>query len=181
MPAGDRDRDDAANQRACADHRLERGERLCPLMERPSRMAAHGARAGLLGLQDSRAQRLDMNVKTMIQGLTAAMLIAAPLAMSGCIVGKFFGGAMQNMEYQKKIEVPAKYAGLENKSVAVLVDVDLTTQYEHPDVVGNIAGGVSLRIQRYVPGAKVLPTNAVINWKYRTPQWSALPYGELAE
>lgn len=98
----------------------------------------------------------------------------------GCAAGKLAGAMLQADEYQKKIEVNPKYAGLENKTVAVLVDADLSTLYEHPGLVANIAGGVSARVQRHVPGARVLAPNAVIDWQYRTPQWSTLPFGELA-
>jgi hypothetical protein len=109
------------------------------------------------------------------------LLIGFLGVMPGCGVGRLAGAMMQTDEYQKKIEVNAKYNGLENHTVAVLVDADMATLYEHPDVVANIAGGVSARIGRDVQGTRVLPTSAVINWQYRTPQWNSLPYGELAE
>ena len=110
-----------------------------------------------------------------------ATLIAMTLALPGCGAGKLAGAMLQADEYQKKIEVNAKYSGLENKTIAVLVDADAATIYEHPTVVQNIAGGVSQRIARDVVGTRVLPSSAVINWQYRTPQWNSLPYGELAE
>ncbi|MCH7551608.1 MAG: hypothetical protein IIA35_07925 [Proteobacteria bacterium] len=87
----------------------------------------------------------------------------------------------QNYEYQKRIEVLPQYSGLENQTVAVLVEADLSTLYEHPDTVAKIAGGVVGRIRRDVPSAQVVDPGMVINWQYRTPQWNALPYGQIAE
>src|SRR5262245_38504421 len=110
-----------------------------------------------------------------------ALLLVMAMALPGCAAGKLAGAMLQANEDQKKIEVLPKYKGLENQRVAVLVDADMSTLYEHPAVVANIAGGVSARIQKFVPGTKVVPANAIINWQYRTPQWNTLPYGELAE
>jgi len=103
------------------------------------------------------------------------------LALSGCNVFQLFGALAQAEEYQKLVDTPPKYTGLENHTVAVLVDADMTTLYEHPYLVPNIAGGISGRIAKNVPGAKVLSPEAIINWQYRTPRWSSLPYGELCE
>jgi hypothetical protein len=61
------------------------------------------------------------------------------------------------------------------------VNTDLSTLYEHPDLTANVSGGLSLRIARDVPGTHVLAAAAVLNWQYRTPQWNALPYAEIAE
>jgi hypothetical protein len=107
------------------------------------------------------------------------VFVVALLAVSGCQVGQLVGGMAQTNEYQKLVDMPPRYNGLENKTVAVLVQADMATLYEFPDVAANIAGGVSARIGRDVPGAKVLHPSYVINWQYRTPQWNVLPYGEM--
>lgn len=109
------------------------------------------------------------------------LLCKACLMTAGCAVGKLVGGMAQSDEYQKLLDMPPKYAGLEYKTVAVLVQADMSALYEFPDLAANIAGGVSGRIQRDVPGAQVLNPRIVLDWQYRTPQWNALPYGELAQ
>jgi hypothetical protein len=124
---------------------------------------------------------MAVSMKAIMRLATAGALGLAITLLSGCVIGKFFGAVAQSDEYQKKIEVPAQYAGLEHKTVAVLVDADMSTLHEHPTLVSQIAGGVSGRIQMHVPGVRVLPPQAVINWQWRVPQWNALPYGELAE
>lgn len=115
-----------------------------------------------------------------MQTLTAALLVAAAPALVGCEAGLLIGGMMQNYEYQKLVQVLPQYSDLENRSVAVIVDADLATLYEFPDLVATVAENVAGRIQRDVPGTSVMHPRAVLAWQYSTPQWNAMPYGELA-
>lgn len=108
-------------------------------------------------------------------------LILLLIVLPGCQLGQLVGGMAQQEEYQKLLDTPARYNGLENKTVAVVVQADMATLYENPELAANIAGGVSHRIARDVPGAQVLPAENIIRWQYRTPQWNLLPYGEIAE
>src|SRR5262245_10228937 len=110
-----------------------------------------------------------------------ALGVALISIFAGCQAGELIGGALQNNEYQKLVDTPPKYVGLQDKTIAVVVNADMSTLYEFPRLVAEVADGVSKRIQRDVPGAKVLGAQHVINWQYRTPQWNALPYGEMAE
>ncbi|MHC5004122.1 MAG: hypothetical protein ACYTJ0_13480 [Planctomycetota bacterium] len=111
----------------------------------------------------------------------AVLLVATSLMMNGCFVMAMYGVLEQNAEYQKLIEVPPEYNGLEGKSIAVLVDADLSVLYQHPQLVAAVCTGVSQRIVSNVPGSSVLNPQAVLAWQYRTPQWGALPYGEVAD
>ena len=118
----------------------------------------------------------------MIRRVTSfVMLLAGCIGLCGCIVARLVGGMAQNVEYSTLIEVHPAYAGLENKTVAVLVNADLATLYEHPEVALTIATNVSRLIRTNVPGARVLPAGAIADWQFRTTQWSAMPYGEIAE
>lgn len=115
-----------------------------------------------------------------LQTRMGAVLLLIALC-GGCQAVELVGGALQNNEYQKLVDTPPKYAGLQDHTVAVVVTADMSTMYEFPTLVSDVAGGVSQRLQRDVPGIKVLGVQHVIKWQYRTPQWSALPYGEIAE
>lgn len=118
----------------------------------------------------------------MIRRVTSfVMLLAGCIGLSGCIVARLVGGMAQNVEYSTLIEVHPAYAGLENKTVAVLVNADLAMIYEHPEVALTIATNVSRLIRTNVPGARVLSAGAIADWQFRTTQWSAMPYGEIAE
>ncbi len=111
----------------------------------------------------------------------SAILPAASAALGASqalVVGA--AGASTNFEYQKLIEVHSRYDGLEHQSVAILVDATLELQYEHPDVIDMIAGGVAARIGEHVEGVKILHPLQVRDWQYRTAQWSAMPWGEVA-
>ena len=107
--------------------------------------------------------------------LATVMLATAVFSSPGCIAGAI-GAIGQQIERGKKLDVPAAYDGLENNTVAVVVNADYATLVEHPGVVGNITANVSARIYQFVKDATVLPTATVLNWQYR-----ALPYGEIAK
>ncbi len=107
-------------------------------------------------------------------------LIGCAAALTGCAFTNLIGGMSQNYEYSKLIEVLPKYDGLENHTVAVVVAVDMSVLYEYPTLVAKISDGIARRIARDVPGSRVLPSGTVVAWQYRTPQWEALPYGDIA-
>ena len=112
--------------------------------------------------------------------VATAALLCATLALSGCIAGAV-GALGQQIERGKKLDVPAAYDGMEGKTCAVVVNADYATLVEHPAVVSNITANVAVRIRQYVKDATVLPPATILNWQYRTPQWRALPYGEVAK
>lgn len=111
----------------------------------------------------------------------ALAVLAGASALGGCAVGKLAGAMMQNYEYTKLVEVHPVYSGLENRTVAVIVDVDLATLYEYPDVAMTLAANISRRLQDNVPGITVLSPAVVSQWQFRTPQWSAMPYSEVSQ
>lgn len=85
------------------------------------------------------------------------------------------------LERAKKIEVLAEYEGLRHRSVAVVVQSDLSLLYEHPTVAPNVAANLAARISAEVEGARVLDPRAVLQWQWQTPNWTSLPYGQIAE
>jgi hypothetical protein len=119
-----------------------------------------------------------MNRITHILG--ALLLMGASLAVPGCVAGAV-GALGQQIERGKKLDVPAAYDGLDSKTCAVIVNADYATLVEHPEVVKNITANVSVRIRQYVKDCTVLTPATVLNWQYRTPQWRAMPYGDIAK
>lgn len=114
-------------------------------------------------------------------GILAVGLIAAVLASGGCAIMHLGGAMAQAWDEQKLVEKLPRYDGLENKTVAVIVDAPLEILYEHPDVVGQITTGITYRIGRDVPGARVVVPENVIAWQWQNPDWNTMAYGELAE
>ena len=113
--------------------------------------------------------------------LLLTLLGATSLLLSGCFVPALAGAIGSNIERYKKIEVLAEYEGLDDQTVAVVIQCEPSTLYEYPQVYGTMAMNISRRLQENVPGIKVLAYQHVMQWQYQTPSWSMLAYGEIAE
>jgi len=119
-----------------------------------------------------------MNQKHICLALVA---LTSSATLSGCEAALLLGGMRQNYEYSKQIEVEPVYYGLENKTVAVIVQADQGTLYEHPGLELTLATGISARIQKHVAGVRVVDPSAINSWKFKTREWYSMPYGEIAE
>jgi len=111
---------------------------------------------------------------------TALLLALVPLALPACGTFGVASKIGEAIEVEKKVEVLAKYRGLENKTVAIVVNADRSVLYEHPTVVPNVAGNVAAGIREHVSGAQVLDWRESLAWCYRTPSWTTLPLGGVA-
>jgi hypothetical protein len=109
-----------------------------------------------------------------------ALLLAACAPLASCGIFGIASKVGEAIEVEKKVEVLAKYRGLENKTVAVVVNADRGVLYEHPTVVPNVAGNVAVGLKEHVSGVRVLDWRESVAWCYRTPSWTTLPLGELA-
>jgi len=107
--------------------------------------------------------------------------VLSVLPLAGCAAINAFGGLAQNFEYQKEIEVLAQYAGLEHRTVAILVDSDLALRYERPSLVPELTVNLARAIGRNVPGIRIMSPAYVLQWQYETPEWNLLPRGEVAK
>ena len=112
---------------------------------------------------------------------TVVALLAICTVFGGCAAALLVGAMAQSAEYEKQIEVLAQYKDLDNKSIAILVDVDSMTLYEHPNVAYTIAMGVWAGLRQNVPQARLVPQQYVVEWQYRTPMWQSMPYSEICE
>ena len=112
---------------------------------------------------------------------TAALVLLAPLALAACGTFGLASKVGEAIEVEKKVEVLAKYRGLENKTVAIVVNAERGVLYEHPTVVPNVAGNIALGIREHVSGVQVLDWRESLAWCYRTPSWTTLPLGEIAK
>lgn len=122
-----------------------------------------------------------MSLGGVAQCFVCLVIIAVIAALGSCQAIMLGGVLAQEAEYAKKIEVLPKYEGLEHKTVAILVDADPATLYEHPSVANTIAVGLWNYLRTNVPTATLLPQNAVIDWQYRTPQWHGMPYSQITD
>jgi len=113
--------------------------------------------------------------------MRCAAFICMMALLAGCQFPALISAVGQNIEREKKIEVLAKYAGLDNKRVAVLVKADMGTLYEHPTSMPNIAMNLSQRLHENVPGITVLDPRVVMNFTYQRPSWNSMPLAQVAE
>ncbi|MEM7228177.1 MAG: hypothetical protein AAF432_05100 [Planctomycetota bacterium] len=108
-------------------------------------------------------------------------LIGLIVLTAGCQLPGLIGALAQNEEYQKKKEVLARYPGLEGQTVAVIVDADLAVQYDYANAVPTIAYGIAGALANHVPDIRIVHPDLVAAWQFRTPEWYAMPYGDLAK
>lgn len=121
------------------------------------------------------------DVGTIVTAALIAATLAAACGLSGCNIVGALGVPLQYMEEQKLIEVLPKYDGLEGKTVAIIVDTDLTTRYEHPTIVPTLTQYIAAKIAEKMPSVKLVQPRAIVQWQYRTPQWNTMAYGEMIE
>ncbi|MFK7959322.1 MAG: hypothetical protein AB8G96_02260 [Phycisphaerales bacterium] len=113
---------------------------------------------------------------------TAALIAGGNLLLAGgCAAFGIVGAMGQSFETQKLIEVAPLYRGLEGQTVAVVVNVGLDISWNSPQLGANVATVVSQKILENVNGVSVLDPRGIQAWQYRTPQWDAMAYGEIAE
>jgi hypothetical protein len=124
---------------------------------------------------------MSKTIQRLCVGIGACLLGFANIGLSGCGVIKLAGAMAQNYEYQKLIEVHPEYVGLENHTVAVLVDADYSILFEHPRLMEVVADHISARLAKEVEGIRVLNPQMVRTWQYQTPQWNAMPLSEVAD
>lgn len=104
-------------------------------------------------------------------------------SMQGCIVGAAIGGMAESARRTGTTKVPADYIGLQGKSYAVVVVVSRLTQAQHPGLVSRITTGVNERLalpENGVGASAFIPSGDLLNVLYETPQWPAMPPGEVA-
>ncbi|MCC6681513.1 MAG: hypothetical protein IT445_11485 [Phycisphaeraceae bacterium] len=80
---------------------------------------------------------------------------------------------------KKKINVDARYLGLDNQSVAVLVSADQYILAQYPNVDLAVCSAVTRKIASNVPGVTVTNPTQVMTFQKNNPYWSTLPYEEL--
>lgn len=111
-----------------------------------------------------------------------ALLLLTTAFLAGCAAFAAASAIGSTIEREKKIEVLAKYDGLRDKTVAVLVNADLSTLYQHPALTTNVVTNITNRIGRALKdqNVRVMRPVDVLNWQYGAATWSSMPYGQIA-
>ena len=100
-------------------------------------------------------------------------LIALSLLLSGC--GLFGGGG----EASRKYPLAAPYAGLADKSLAIVVYAQPATINEYPDARKEISTFIAAQMREHLPNTRLLSPQDVIDWQDDTLNWYALTEKEI--
>lgn len=107
------------------------------------------------------------------------VLLGAACGMNGCetvgFVSEVVGGGDQ------VIEVTSEYAGLEDQTVAVVINAEYSVLYQHRDIQWELGTAISTQIAANVPGVKVIDPRDVLAFQNRNIYWATATYGELAQ
>ncbi len=100
--------------------------------------------------------------------LPLLVLLGAACVTAGC---GFLAGAYEQNNGKK---VVAAYTGLDDKSVAIVTDVDPATAMEYVSARAEIGAFVTAHFQQFMPKVKLLRYQDVIRWQDDTLQWQGL-------
>jgi len=110
--------------------------------------------------------------------ITLAML--AVLSIPGCIIGAAIGGMAESYKRTGTSEVEAQYTGLVDHSFAVVVSADRLIEGNNPGIAARINQRVNDRIIQNAGVSFAIPSTDLLTVLYNTPQWPAMPRGEVA-
>ena len=115
---------------------------------------------------------------SMCRALATAMLLSSAMMFTGCetvgFVSEVVGGG------DSVIEVTGEYFGLENQTVAVVINADYPVLYQHRDIQWELGTAISNQIAANVPGVRVIDPRDVVAFQNRNIYWATATYGELA-
>lgn len=117
-------------------------------------------------------------------GATLVTLFAAAAFQGGCVLGQLVGGMAASAQRTGTRTVTAKYAGLRDKSFAVVVYADRIIQADFPEVVGDLTVTIARRLAEQgtaVGASGYIPGERILEYQYSNPRWVVMPWRELGE
>ncbi len=123
--------------------------------------------------------------------MLSTKLIKATLAMSalalsithmtGCIVGATIGGMAESYHRTGTSEIEAEYEGIAGHSFTVVVSADRLIEGNNPGIAARITQRVNDRLIQNAMPSFAIPSADLLTVLYNTPQWPAMPRGEVAD
>ena len=112
--------------------------------------------------------------------MSAISVVLLASATGGCALFGYLGHVVAGSDDEKtKPRVEPEYLDLQDKTIAVLVNADEFTLYEHPEAPLAISLAVSARLAVNVPGAKLVNPDQLVKWQRNNPYWNTLRYSRL--
>jgi len=109
------------------------------------------------------------------------ILLLGVCSLTGCEALGFIAYVFGGGDRAKMVTVAAQYRGLENRSVAVLVNADEYVFFEHPQVPAAMGQTVSRELGLGIEGVRVLDRKQVHAYEKQNPYWSTLAYRQVFE
>jgi hypothetical protein len=78
-------------------------------------------------------------------------------------------------------EVPAEFAGLKGKTVAIVVYCDNRVAYEHPQVQLTLSSAVAGRLRKHVKDVRIVDPGRVVNYQLQNIYWDEMDKTELGK
>ncbi len=110
--------------------------------------------------------------------LLCAALSASALSQGGCSGLRYWSYVFFGDSGTR--EVDAEFDKLENKRVAVVIYLDRSVYYEHPQADLQIAYALRGQLTQNIDGIRVVDPRTVIAYQESDLNWAALPKTELA-
>jgi hypothetical protein len=101
--------------------------------------------------------------------------------LSGCIIGAAIGGMAESAKRTGKHEVEPAYSGIAGHSFTVVVSADRLLEANTPGITARINERVNNRLIQNAAPSFAIPSQDLLTVLYNTPQWTAMPRGEVAE
>jgi hypothetical protein len=108
-------------------------------------------------------------------------LLALALSQGGCFVGELAGGMIESHRRNSTKTVEAEYAGLSNKTFAVVVSADRMIQADYPEVIVKLSTDIAERLAKSANASGYVPGKSVMDYQFNHPRWVTMTHGELAK
>lgn len=123
---------------------------------------------------------MNRTKRTTIASTLLMLLLTIP-HMSGCIVGAAIGGMAESYQRTGSTTVEAEYLGLEGHSFTVVATADRVIEGNNPGIAARITQRVNDRLIQNSGATFAIPSTDLLTVLYNTPQWPAMPRGEVAD
>lgn len=125
-----------------------------------------------------RARHARISGRPRAAGVLSVLSVLSPLSLAGCRDLWGYGSYIVAGD-ERKVPVEAKYRGLENRTLAVVVVASPRIERMYPGATDAVTEAASQRLARTITGVKVVNAKEVTDYQNANPYWSTLPYSDL--
>ena len=97
------------------------------------------------------------------------------------MIGAAIGGMAESAHRTGKHEVEAEYSGISEHSFTVVVSANRLIEGSNPGISARLTERINNRLIQNANPTYAIPSADLLTVLYNTPQWIAMPKGEVAE